>query len=151
LDFISYRGTELSFDGDNYLNTPPVKDAFESVKELNDVRFHGKIFLVSRSGPQGPGRIVEWLRHRDFFDRTGVPEEHFYPCGERHEKEIIVRKLGVTHFVDDRAEVLGHMVGHVPNLYLFQSLDEDKGEFAHVLPRVTFVHTWKELLPLLLK
>ncbi len=146
LDFIPHFDTPLSFRDGNYLETPVVKDAIESISKLNASRFSQKIFLVSKHGPDGPGRILEWLRHQDFFSKTGIPETHFYPCAERHEKATIVEKLGITHFVDDRAEVLGHMIGQVPNLYLFQSLDENPDHFKEILPKLHFVQTWEELL-----
>ncbi len=151
LDFIRYNDTDLSFKGDNYLNTPEVARAIESVKKLNEAKFKGNIYIVSRHGPEGPKRILEWIHHKNFFEITGIPEDHFYPCAERHEKEGIVRKLGITHFVDDRAEVLGHMVGVVPHLYLFQNLAENKEEFSHIRDQMTFVESWDELMPLLLQ
>lgn len=151
LDFIRYNNTDLSFKSENYLNTPEVERAIDSIRKLNQSKFKGNIYLVSKHGPEGPKRILEWIHHKNFFNVTGIPEDHFYPCAERHEKEGIVRKLGVTHFVDDRAEVLEHMIGTVPNLYLFQNLAENKEEFAHTHDKMTFVESWDELLPLLLK
>ena len=117
---------------------------------LNESVYKGNIFLVSKHDAYGPGRILEWLNKNDFFSKTKIPENHFYPCRERYEKTPIVKKLKVTHFVDDRAEVLSYMVDEVPNLYLFQSLDEDKEQFIHKIPRPHFVQDWKELLPKLL-
>ena len=151
LDFIPYFNTELDFGGNNYLQTPEMKDAISSIKKLNESKFKGNIFVVSKHGKDGPGRILEWLHSKNFFANTGIPENHFFPCAERHEKEGIVRKLGITHFVDDRAEVLEPMVNVVPNLYLFQNLHENKEDFAHVHDKMTFIQSWKDLLSLLLK
>jgi hypothetical protein len=61
-----------------------------------------------------------------------------------------VLKLGVTHFVDDRAEVLGYMKGRVEHLYLFQSLDEKREDFAGTSTSLPFFETWEELLDVLL-
>lgn len=148
LDFVPYKGTDKGFDTENYLNTPAVKDAFDSIKSLNGSGpFKDNIYLVSKHGPDGPSRILSWLKHHKFFEYTGIPEDHFYPCRERYEKEGIVRKLGITHFVDDRAEVLSHMMAVVLNLFLFQSLDEKLDDFAEVRAVAKFAKSWKELLP----
>jgi hypothetical protein len=146
LDFVRHRGTGVSFDGDNYLRTPVIADAIESLAELNAGRFKDRVYLVSRyPAEKGPERVQEWLRHVDFYGRTGIPESHLYQCAERHEKTPICKDLGVTHFVDDRAEVLAHMIESVPHLYLFQALDEDK-EVARQYPQIRLFETWKELL-----
>ncbi len=146
LDFIPYADTELDFRSDNYLQTPMIEGAVESLAELNRERFAGNVYLVSRSGSYGPARTIEWLEHHDFFRRTGIPKDFFFNCSQREEKAGICSKLGITHFVDDRAEVLSHLIGIVPNLYRFRSLDENPEEFAHVLPHVTSVTTWREVL-----
>jgi hypothetical protein len=150
IDFIPYGSdSPLSFSGDNYLQTPEIPGAIESLQKLNEGRFSGNIFLVSRFGPQGPERVQKWLKNKDFQNITGIPKDHLYQCAERHEKRPIVEKLGITHFVDDRAEILADLVGLVPHRYLFQELDENGEEFADVLSRVTFVKTWRELLDIL--
>lgn len=146
LDFVPHRDSELAFAGDRYLETPAIEGAIDAIAELNAGKFAGSVYLVSRHGPDGPARILEWLHKRDFFKKTGLTEKQYYPCLERHEKSAIVQKLGVTHFVDDRAEVLSHMIGSVPNLYLFQSLDESREDFADILPKMRFVQTWEELI-----
>ena len=135
-----------------HLDIPPVEDSIESVTALNaSDKFNGNVFLVSRYRGDGPREVLEWLHHQRFFERTNIPEDHFYPCAERHEKLPIARKLGVTHFVDDRAEVLKEMIGTVPHLYLFQNLDEKKDEFADARRHMRFFKTWNELLPVLLE
>jgi hypothetical protein len=40
-------------------------------------------------------------------------------CLQRPEKALHCRELGITHFIDDRTDVLEAMIGVVPNLYLF--------------------------------
>ncbi len=40
-------------------------------------------------------------------------------CRERPEKAAVCARLGITHFVDDRLDVLTPMRGTVPHLYLF--------------------------------
>lgn len=145
LDFVPYIGKELDFKEERYLETPEVEGAFGAVASLNAGRFAGNVYLVSRV-KEGPERVLAWLRHRKFFERTGIPESHFNHCFERNEKAPICRRLGITHFVDDRAEVLQTMADFVPNLYQFQGLNEDRAKFTDLGDRITFVKNWKELL-----
>lgn len=149
LDFVPYRDTELSFFSNNYLNTPVVTDSIESIARLHQAQFADRVFLVSKTPDGKRDRVLAWLRHQNFFNRTGIPEENLHVCLERHEKEKIVRELGITHFVDDRAEVLEHMIGTVSHLYLFQELAKEPNEWKRVRAQVTFVSNWKELLPIL--
>lgn len=147
LDFIPYLGTDLDIKGDNYLQTPEIEGAIDAIARLNQGRFKNRVHVVTKYDPEyGPGRVIEWLEHRDFFKRTGIPMERYHPCPGRHDKAPICAEIGVTHFVDDRAEVLSHMVGQVPNLYLFKSSDADKEEFAKFIQKFKRVESWEEIL-----
>jgi len=53
--------------------------------------------------------------------------------------------LGITHYVDDRLEALGYLIGKVPNLYLFHPNSEEVERFKRFLPEVHRVESWKEL------
>lgn len=150
LDFLRYEKQDPTY-AKRHLEIPPVEHSIDSVAALNaSEKFRGRVFLVSRHRGDSPKYVLEWLRHQRFFEVTGIPESHFYPCRERHEKLPIVQQLGITHFVDDRAEVLSTMIGTVPNLYLFQDLDEVSGSFAKEREHMRFFETWDELLPALL-
>lgn len=150
LNFRPYSGTEIDFGGSNYLQTPEFEGAIDAIAELNKNRFKDRVHVVTKyNAAHGPGRVIEWLNSKDFFLRTGIPMERYHPCTERHAKAPICLELGVTHFVDDRAEVLSHMIGQIPNLYLFRSPDANREEFLSLLPKFEKVESWKELLPLL--
>lgn len=145
LDFVPYKDTDKDFGGPNYLETPEITDAIESISKLNkESRFAGNIYLVSKV-KHDEFRIKSWLEKHDFFTKTGIPEDHLFTCKERADKEAIVKRLGVTHFVDDRAEILETMVGLVPNLYQFQGLDENHADYAHVGDKLIKVHDWQDL------
>ncbi len=40
-------------------------------------------------------------------------------CLQRPQKADHCRELGITHFIDDRSDVLRHLEGIVPKRYLF--------------------------------
>jgi hypothetical protein len=106
------------------LAVPPAPGAFESLAELW-ARFEGRVWLVSKAGPKIQQTTLLWLREHRFSELTGVPAKHVRFCRERVEKRNHAIQLGLTHFVDDRTDVLRHLVGLVPELYLFgyQSAD----------------------------
>jgi hypothetical protein len=136
---------DTSFFGDNYLQTAAVDGAFDALRALNAGPFWGRVFLVSKCGPRVQAKTLAWLEHHGFHERTGIPEDHVHFCRKRPEKEGICRELGITHFVDDRLEVLSYLSG-VPALYLFRPDPAEVSRYARFLPRVRQVATWQEIL-----
>jgi len=121
------------------LATPPSPGAFVGVRSLVSA-FGGRAWLVSKAGPNVQHKTKQWLRHWDFYGETGLPREHLRFCLERSQKVGHCRQLKITHFIDDRLDVLEHLHGSVAKLYLFgeqPSLDE-------VPDWVTPVADWRE-------
>lgn len=116
---------DTSFWGDNFLQTPAVSGAFEAIRELRLGRFGAGLFVVSKSGPYTEWRARQWLAHHRFHERTGVPRENVTFCRRREDKAGIARDLGLTHFVDDRLDVLRHLDG-VPHRYLFKPTTDEE-------------------------
>jgi hypothetical protein len=114
-------GADTQFlDGDeaSAMATPAVTGAFDAVAELMRL-FDGNVWLVSKAGPRIQARTRRWLDEWQFFDVTGVPREHVRFCRERREKADVALALELTHFIDDRLDVLRHLEGIVPNRFLF--------------------------------
>lgn len=104
------------------LRTPPVEGMFEHVPILVQ-RFRQEVWLVSKCGPKIQERTLRWLDHHQFYQRTSIPRENVRFCRARLEKADHCRELGITHFLDDRADVLGHLEAVVPFRYLFGPRD----------------------------
>ena len=119
----------LSGGPDEAMRTPIMAGAVESLARLND-RFGGRVWIVSKCGPRIQARSEQWLDHVHFFERTGVDPSHVRFCRQRPEKADHCAELGVTHFVDDRADVLGHLVGIVDHLFLFGTRGDPLPGFA---------------------
>lgn len=100
------------------LDTPPYPGTFETIARLVS-RFEGRVWLVSKAGPRTQEKTRLWLEHHHFYQRTGVGREQLRFCRQRHEKADHCRELQLTHFIDDRIQVLKHLRYLVPNLYLF--------------------------------
>jgi hypothetical protein len=100
------------------LNTPPFEGMFDVVPALVEL-FHGQVWLVSKARPRVQEKTRLWLAHHRFFERTGIPAENLRFCIERPQKADHCRELGITHFIDDRCDVLDCLEGIVPHRFLF--------------------------------
>lgn len=91
---------------DDFLETPPSEGCFEVVAEQQETRFGDEIYIVSKCGPKMQEKTKLWLEHWRFFEETGTDPNKIYFCREYAEKGTIANQLGLTHFVDDRLNVL---------------------------------------------
>jgi hypothetical protein len=144
--------TDTSFFGPNFLQTTAEPGAFETIGRLSMERFWPEVYLVSKCGRRVEERTKEWLRHHNFLERTNIfgGEEHFNFVRNRKGKAGVCRELGITHFIDDRLEVLSYLVGIVPHLYLFKPDPEEVLRYGHFLDKVVRVHSWDEVAAVLL-
>jgi hypothetical protein len=100
------------------LATPASPGAFEAIAELTR-EFAGRVWLVSKCGPRIQRLTKRWLARSGFHERTKVRRDRVRFCLKRPEKREHCLAIGATHFVDDRLDVLEHLVGTVPRLYWF--------------------------------
>jgi len=141
--------SDTSFASDDYLETPEIPGAINAIRQLVEKRFGGSVFLVSKAGPRTRVKTMRWLKHQRFFERTGVKTKHVIFCSERSEKETICRRLDITHFIDDRVDVLIHLKS-VPHRYLFEPTSPQGGTSR--FPRSTErVSDWNDVLRALLQ
>lgn len=114
------RADTSFLDGDlaAALRTPPSDAALPSIARLV-IDFGGRVWLVSKAGPRVQDRTLRWLEHHGFWKATGVQRSHLRFCRQRAEKADIARSIGLTHFVDDRPDVLAPMAGLVQFRFLF--------------------------------
>lgn len=130
---------------ERYSTIPASDGVFDCLKKLNDEKFHGNIFLISKCPEWAENKILTWLKDSDFYIKTGIKPENVFFCLERHEKDEICRDNNVGYFIDDRLEVLSHMIGNVPHLYLYQPDQAEIEEYKKFLPNVTRVESWAEI------
>lgn len=108
----------LSGSVERALAMPPTPGAFHAVSHLVGAT-GGRVWLVSKCGPRIESLTRRWLEHWRFFDLTGLQAGHVRFCRERPEKRRHAEELGLSHFVDDRLDVLEPMRGVVGGLILF--------------------------------
>lgn len=116
-------GDDTAFLSGGYeaaMSTPIMKGAVDLIARLSRA-LQGRVWVISKCGPRIQERTEQWLRFHNFFEQVGVNELQIRFCRHRAEKAIHCRDLGVTHFVDDRSDVLDHLVGIVEYRFLFGS------------------------------
>lgn len=139
----------LAHIDENFLEVPPVEGAFQGVAELVRVFGPENVFLISKARVEVQGNCRQWLAHYQFFDETGVLEENLHFCLERSGKRELCKQLLITHFIDDKLEVLSHVLDFVLRLYLFRSTPAEYVGFEDALPRVIVCNEWHELVALI--
>ena len=112
---------DTSFIGgslDDALRTPPYDRMFDVLPGIVR-RFAPHVWIVSKCGARVRERTLAWFEHHRFFERTGIVPSNVRFCRERPQKAGICAELGITHFIDDRLDVLEPMRGIVRWRYLF--------------------------------
>lgn len=112
---------DTSFFSDNFLATPPVSEAFESIQLLANTF---DIWLISKCGQKIQERSLVWLESYEFFESTGVKPEQVVFCRQRKEKAPIAQSLELRVFIDDRVDIISSMEGMVEHPILFTSWAE---------------------------
>ncbi|GAA3761606.1 hypothetical protein GCM10022225_54130 [Plantactinospora mayteni] len=142
------RDEDTSFFGGQPLLTPAVAGVFEALTALTAAPFAGRVHLVSKAGPKVAANTRAWLAHHEFFDRTGIPAGNLHVVRERRDKAPVCQRLGITHFVDDRLDVLAHLET-VEHRYLFLGGTDDRPPDGSVPDWATVADTWTALATLL--
>jgi hypothetical protein len=137
----SFIGGQL----EDALGTPPNDGMFEVVPLLVQ-RFNAQVWIISKCGPRVQHRTRLWFEHHRFFERTGIDSSNLRFCLKRPEKAVHCAELGITHFIDDRSDVLQAMLGVVPNLYLFGPQRAKENPHASFRPVLTWRDAAKALL-----
>ena len=109
---------DTSFFGLHPLETPSVDGVIEALSQLATGPFEWRVYLVSKARSTTAATTRKWLEHIDFFGRTEISRHNLFFVSNRAEKAPICERFGITHFVDDRLDVL-KILTTVPYRYLF--------------------------------
>ena len=112
---------DTSFFGDNFLDTPPIPDSFESIRLLAE---EFDVWIISKCGQKVQDRSLLWLAEYRFFEKTGVNPEQVLFCRKRTDKAPLAQSLGLRVFIDDRADIIASMEEAVEFPLLFSSWPE---------------------------
>lgn len=103
------KSGDTSFFSSGYLDTPAIDAAFSSIKYLHETVFPDRVYLVSKAKSGTAQKTRDWLSHLDFYNLTGLTPDKLFFCPTREGKAPIAKRLGLTAFLDDRVDVLGHL------------------------------------------
>jgi hypothetical protein len=143
--------TPENFHTIDYNSIPEVPGVFDSLKRLND-KFGGNVTVVYKATDVATEKILAWLAHHRFTERTGIPLERVDRTKGGRDKTLHMDQSSETHYgttvvVDDRLEVLSYFVGKVAHLFLFhpQRQEVEQWSGTGALPHVLVVETWQEI------
>jgi hypothetical protein len=142
------RDEDTSFFGNRPLETPAVAGVFDALATLTVQPFAGRVHLVSKAGPKVAANTRAWLIHHGFSGHTGIPVSNLHFVRERRDKAPVCQRLGITHFVDDRLDVLVHL-DTVEHRYLFLGGTDEPTPDRRLPDWATTVDTWARLTALL--
>jgi hypothetical protein len=134
--------SDTSFFGSDYLCTPMVAGARPAVGRLVEI-FAGEVHVISKAGVKIAARSRAWLEKHAFFDDGFLDEDRLHFVRRREDKRVICERFGVTHFVDDRMDVLCYLAA-VPHRYLFIGGLGPQRPPSSVPPGISVVTTWSE-------
>ena len=134
------------FFSDRYLEVPLVPGVVASLTRLR-ARFAGHIYLISTNIRRRPQALEILEKHR-ILDLVG--RDHVLMCETDAAKADACREIGISHFVDDRIEVLDLMTT-VTRRYLFggaPAAGDDRPLPANTLLVTSWSAIERDLLPL---
>lgn len=107
------------FDLGNTLvnKTVPLPDAFRVAKRIV-TELDPNAVIISRVNEKQKQRALEWFKKENVLEQLGIKPENVYWCEQRCEKAPIVDKLGLTHFIDDRPEVMNYLSNEVVKIFI---------------------------------
>ena len=135
---------DTSFFGQRPMDTPAVAGALDAVRSLV-TRFEYRVHIVSRASTRTAGITRAWLATHGMLGGTGIPDSNVHFVARRPDKHDVCARMGITHFIDDRLEVLQHL-DTVEHRYLFTGALGEHDQPPHVPSWATLVDSWDELL-----
>ncbi len=140
-----------NFEGNpNFLEVPQIPGAIKTISEIRERRFKKNIHLVSSCSQKMEDLRWTWLGYHKFFDQTGILKENVHFCRTRKEKADICYKYGITHYIDNRLEIL-FLINTLVNVrILFRPRAREMQKYRQYLPNVKQVSTWEEVQKILL-
>lgn len=130
-----------------FVEAPPIPGALDAISRIIDLITPEQFFVISKV--RQDYETLLWLNHHDFYRKTGFLRRNLRFCRQIDEKGPIADDLPggpLTHFSDDRADVLAHM----PNVrcrYLFgPQCQPQSASTVFLVPALTWGHILQDLL-----
>ena len=121
-----------------------MEGAIDGLQQLVDL-FDGRVAIVSKAGSRMADLTTRWMWRNEVFAKTGLDPHALHFVRTRADKSPVCVSLGVTHFVDDRLDVL-EALGSVANQYLFTGGQVGAASAPKVPKRFVLAQTWPGLV-----
>lgn len=126
---ITGGGQDTQFFTGDYLKTPEMRGAWESINYLKN---EGHVLhIVSKCGPVVEKKSMEWLNEHGFF--WIFPPQNIHFVRKRDLKVYMAIALELDTFVDDMEDVILSMQRHVKNPILHTSWRQTNAELERIV------------------
>lgn len=122
-----------------------MENAIKVVKKL--VKHYGSenIYIISRAQSCQLSFITGiWMETHNFLQETNISLDNVKICTRLKDKAIIAEKLNITHFIDDRPEVLSYFSKNTI-LMAYQPKKNEIKKYPNVASRAIIVNSWNEI------
>jgi hypothetical protein len=145
---------------EDHLATPGEPHCFESIKKLVETLGSENVFIVSKCGKGFRDKTLSWLENKGFYKFTGnchhylcncegFKSQNLFFCEERAQKRPICEDLKITHFIDDRIDVLKHLI-NLPLMrvcFVYKPVElEKQGNLTYFWPSVSKIFDWRDVV-----
>ena len=127
-----------------------VPGSLENLRKIVRSNRFDKIYIVSRARMLTRFYFLARLWYLNFWHYTGISRHDIYFCRRDEKKADICKQLKISHFIDDRFEVLRHLTT-VEKKYALDPTPRSIRRFARSNPDVVVAGSWEELIPVLIR
>lgn len=150
IDHAGFGTTSQYVQFGDYAKIPPVKDSLESLKQLLRQDHIEMLAIIYNATEVADQKILDWFACWLPQEVSLSPKFTFFRSSAGRYKLLDCRRFGITHFVDDRVEVLNGLKGEVAHLFLLNANPEEKKQHTDRGDFFREVSGWAELTTLLL-
>ena len=124
IDHFAFGTTRKFLISGDYCKIKPVENSIECIKDLARISFD-KVIIIYNATDFAYSKIQNWLSHWDLTEDINNSSIQIVRSSLGRDKSFDCKRLNVTHFVDDRLEVILKLRNEVKNLYLFRPQDQE--------------------------
>lgn len=129
----------------NYSIFSVMEDAVNVVKTI--IKRYGKenVYIISRVQSHQLSFITGiWMETHNFLQKTNMSLDNVKICTRLKNKSRIAEELNITHFIDDRPEVLNYFSKNII-LIAYRPKKSELKKYPDVASRAIIVNSWKEI------
>jgi len=133
------------FKTQNYSIFSVMENAINVVKNL--VKKYGaeNIYIISCVQSHQLSFITGiWMETHNFLHKTNISLDNVIICTRMKDKSRIAEKLNLTHFIDDRPEVLNYFSKET-TILVYQPKKSQIKKYPDIASRAIIVNSWNEI------